>query len=117
MNAAGVGIPWAALGSGMLGVALVAVVLNFLLKLQKQKNNCPPRTPESRCVADQNVKAALISQAVMEDHMRQTRDNTQKLLEKMTEQASGIKTIASEAKEQTRCLKEIASNSKNYRPR
>jgi len=104
-----------ALGSGGLGVAFLYVITNFLLKWQKQKGGCDIKGSGPRCVEDQTVKSALISQAVMADHMKRTQDNTEKLLEKMTEQNASMRTMAAEAKEHTRYLKQIASNSSNNR--
>jgi hypothetical protein len=104
-----------ALGSGGLGVAFLWVITNFLLKWQRQKGSCDAKGSGPRCVEDQAVKAALISQALTADHMKRTQNNTERLLEKMTEQNVSIKAMAAESEKHTRYLKQIASNSNSNR--
>jgi len=102
-------IPWTQIGAfGSFAIVVLALVLWFVLKLRKGRNN-PGTINKSRCINDGRLQTSLTDIAITKESMLEMKQDIKSLSEKTVEQTGILKGLFSETKKQTQVLEKVCN--------
>ena len=102
-------IPWEQIGAfGSFAIVLVALVLYFVFKSKKARNN-PGTINRSSCINDPRFQTGLTDIAITKVSMSEMKQDMKGLTEKTAEQTGILKNLFSETKKQTQVLEKVCT--------